>query len=120
VTHDGVAGTIIVIDEDADGTVIVLECAESDGDAVVIPSDDPEDEYVYDLGRRGADVAAARLKSPEPFVVGLNTTDMPRGPLTFELERFIEEARRSAHLEQPIRLNEKIAEQFGYRAHASA
>lgn len=120
-TRDGTVGTIVVIDERDDGTVIILECEETEGDGVVIPSDAPdEDEYVYPLRRKTRERAAAHLTSPEPFETVLDTSEMPEGPLTFGLESFIEQAQRSAYEEQPVRLDEHTAEKFGYRADAQA
>ena len=113
-TSKDLLGTIVVVDERNDGTVIVLECEEAEnGGGVSVPSD-PDDDTVYPRPRSEAAAIERSAEVAGTFEVVLNTSEMPAGRLTFEMERFIERASQ-AQDESPIQLNEDSAEEWGFK-----
>jgi hypothetical protein len=100
IARDQTIGTVVIRDEREDGTVVVLQCEDAGQGRVVAPSStvDEAANEVYPLARKHARDAAKRLGRDDEFVLILDTTRMPGGPLAFKTGAFTDAARRNSGL----------------------
>lgn len=132
ISGDRELGTVVLKDQRDDGSVVVLICEEHGGAqgggagvvGVPAPPDDSGDSenWVYPM-KRAAETAATQTDASAKFNLTLDLTEMPRGPLEFEIDRFTEQASMAAHRgEDVVLLDEHRAEEWGFRRrqHVSA
>src|SRR4051812_13483197 len=97
---DGSVAVIYVIDERADGTVVVLRCSpdgNGGGGGITIPSGHPgEAGYTYPFGREEAEIVAMRVDAHDVREVVIDTTGLVARRPTFNLAQFIDRAQHAS------------------------
>jgi hypothetical protein len=121
-TRNDEMGVVFVQDERPDGTIVVLTCRAAGGQGgVAAPSHQPqEEEFWYPLAEQMGLSAQERGLRGRQFRLVLDTSQLPAGQLSFDVDRFVERAREAADEgESIIHLNENTAASWGLEAPAA-
>jgi hypothetical protein len=115
-TRDDELGIIFVQDTRPDGTAVVLKCQASTTGGVATLSHHPDEEDAWYPLAEQMGYAAAERGVERQFRLVLDTSELPRGPLAFDIDRFVEQVEAARGKDEPIiYLDEKTAAEWGFK-----
>jgi hypothetical protein len=116
-TRDERNGTVFVQDKRADGTIVVLRCAENGDPGGVAARSEQPDERVWPMSLRFEDrTPVFEHLTGTDFQLTLDTSDLPEGRLEFDIDRFVDHVQAAVEEDRTvIHLDRGSAAEWGLR-----
>jgi hypothetical protein len=117
VADDEKTGIVLLRDERADGSYVLLVCEEFErtgGRGVLgLPADDEETFPMLQDAEDNTRIHAERTKK-KPFTIEVDLSNMPPGELRFQNGEFVEKAAQESQVLKRVEITPENAEEWGY------
>jgi hypothetical protein len=116
-TRDQQNGAVFVEDRRPDGTIVVLRCGVQDTASGAAARSHPPEFFPLDVVETDRQLAAGGRFFASDFTLTIDTTELPAGTLSFNVDLFVYQVERAVEAgEKRIELSPEMGHRWGLRS----